>query len=543
MSIKRKQREITSIAAMGAAALMVMSGAANAQLRVAAWNITSYGGGREADLANAVYGVYQGRQFAPDVIVVQEVTSASANASLANALNIAAGSPGDWVAAPFTDGTDSDNAMVYRTSKLQFLGGFTIAVGSSSTTNQPRDTDRYDLRLVGYSSPGASFSFYSSHMKAQGGTNDSGRRLIEAQRIRANAGREDSLPRPEGFAFIFGGDTNLQSSGDQTYQALVSSQTNNTGRFFDPIASPGSWNNNGTYRLIHTQDPAGGGGVDDRHDQLLVSDTLIDGEGLDYIGSPTIPYRPYVAPVAGMPMDNMQWDDPLHSYRCWGNDGTSFNLALTTVETSSNGVPVNRENGMVGASIAQSLIRLASGGGHLPVYLDLRVPAKVGAPATIDLGSVAQFSSGESTLNVGNAGDVALWTANGIAALRYTLSAGGDVSAPSGQFNDPAGGGVNGHSISIDTQTTGPKSGTITIASNDVDQPSYVVTVTAFVTPPASCPGDTNGDNAINSADLSVLLSQFNQSVTPNTGADFNGDGLVNAADLSVLLANFGISC
>ena len=61
--------------------------------------------------------------------------------------------------------------------------------------------------------------------------------------------------------------------------------------------------------------------------------------------------------------------------------------------------------------------------------------------------------------------------------------------------------------------------------------------------PPPGCPGDTNADNAVNGADLSVLLGQFGTSVTPETGGDLNGDGIVNGADLSVLLGLFGTSC
>ncbi len=61
--------------------------------------------------------------------------------------------------------------------------------------------------------------------------------------------------------------------------------------------------------------------------------------------------------------------------------------------------------------------------------------------------------------------------------------------------------------------------------------------------PPADCPGDANGDNQVNGADLSVMLGQFGQVVPPNSGADFNGDGLVDGADLSVLLGQFGQSC
>lgn len=62
-------------------------------------------------------------------------------------------------------------------------------------------------------------------------------------------------------------------------------------------------------------------------------------------------------------------------------------------------------------------------------------------------------------------------------------------------------------------------------------------------TPPPICTGDTNGDQQINGADLSVLLGSFGATVVPGSGADFNGDGHVNAADLSVLLARFGTSC
>lgn len=64
-----------------------------------------------------------------------------------------------------------------------------------------------------------------------------------------------------------------------------------------------------------------------------------------------------------------------------------------------------------------------------------------------------------------------------------------------------------------------------------------------IATPPPMCAGDANNDQLVNGADLSVLLSQFGQSVTTGTGADFNNDGIVNGSDLSVLLARFGLSC
>jgi len=62
--------------------------------------------------------------------------------------------------------------------------------------------------------------------------------------------------------------------------------------------------------------------------------------------------------------------------------------------------------------------------------------------------------------------------------------------------------------------------------------------------PPASgCAADVNDDQFVNGSDLSVLLSQFGQSVPRGMSADINADGLVNGSDLSVLLAEFGLPC
>ena len=47
--------------------------------------------------------------------------------------------------------------------------------------------------------------------------------------------------------------------------------------------------------------------------------------------------------------------------------------------------------------------------------------------------------------------------------------------------------------------------------------------------------GDVNGDGAINSTDLGILLSGWGVA----GAADFNGDGVVNSADLGVLLSNW----
>jgi hypothetical protein len=192
--------------------------------------------------------------------------------------------------------------------------------------------------------------------------------LLEAQRI-----RDDAEALPSGWHFLLGGDFNIQSSFQSAYQELVGSQANNDGRFTDPIKTPGSWNNTSTYRIVHTQDPVGAGGMDDRHDQILVSSGLVDGAGADYIGDPDTAYS------------TTTWDDPSHSYRSWGNDGTSFNVAMTITG-----------NQMVGTTIAQALANTAAGGGHLPVFLDLRVPPCLGdfeCNGQIDLADHQEFAA------------------------------------------------------------------------------------------------------------------------------------------------------
>jgi hypothetical protein len=63
-----------------------------------------------------------------------------------------------------------------------------------------------------------------------------------------------------------------------------------------------------------------------------------------------------------------------------------------------------------------------------------------------------------------------------------------------------------------------------------------------FVAAPAQCPGDTNGDNIVNFADLNTVLSSFGQTGAGIAG-DVNGDEIVNFADLNLVLSVFGSEC
>lgn len=340
-------------------------------VRVVNWNVTNYSGGRVAEFQTAIYGVFQGRSLSPDVFIGEEFVSGSAVTAFLNLLNQAPASPGDWAAADFVDGPDSDTAFFYRTGKVALAtelspNGVTVVAVGGPAPNHPRNIMRYDLVLSPGTTGESRLAVYGVHMKAGSTADDQARRLLEAQRIRDNA---ESLPT--GWHFLLGGDFNVQASIQGAYQELTATQANDAGRFVDPIKTPGSWSNTAAFRFVHTQDPSGAGGMDDRHDQLLVSNSLVDGEGADYVGDPNTPYS------------TVTWNDPKHSYRSWGNDGSSFNASLAITG-----------NQMVGATIAQALVTSALGGGHLPVFLDLRVapcPADAECDGGTDLADYREF--------------------------------------------------------------------------------------------------------------------------------------------------------
>lgn len=518
---------------MFAAAVLAACGLAvpaMAQLRVAMWNISNYAGndGREPSFQTAIYASYQGRSMTPDVFLAEEITSQAGADGVVAFLNSAAGSPGDWAAAQFFNGPDTDLVFCYRTSKVQFLGQ-TLVLAGGNINGAPRDIRRYDVRLVGYASPGASLAIYADHMKSGSGCcgtgTDQARRLIEATAI-----RDDANALPAGWQIIVAGDFNIQSSTQGAYQELVGSLTNNRGRFADPINSPGNWNNSPGFAMIHTQapggDPANTSGMDDRLDFILLGTELVNGDGFDYIGNPSLAYS------------TTTWNDPNHSYRSWGNDGSFYNSSINTTT-----------NAMVGPTIATAIKTTCDAdapGGHLAVFLDLRVPPVADSPATIDFGSVAQNSLAQQTLTVSNAGDVAKWNVGGIANLSYSLAASAGLAAPAGSFIAPPGGAGNNHSITMATTTVGPFNGTVTLNSNAPDQPARIVTVTGTVVGAPVCYANCDGSTTapvLNVLDFACFLNAFAANDTYANCDHSTSLPVLNVLDFSCFLNGFAAGC
>lgn len=97
--------------------------------------------------------------------------------------------------------------------------------------------------------------------------------------------------------------------------------------------------------------------------------------------------------------------------------------------------------------------------------------------------------------------------------------------------------GLNFHAAGMNFDASGAPR--IAPVGGIVDQGAFEY---AAVPPP--CHGDANGDRAVNFADVTSVLANFNANYAPATGpGDANADGYVNFSDITSALANFGSAC
>ncbi len=394
-------------------------------LRVVTYNVLNFpgttGSAREDDFVKVC------DELDADIIVVQEMLSlAGTNQFLNDILNYTV--PGTYAAGPFVNGYDTDNALFYRTATVDYISHQEISTAL-------RNISEYVLRPVGYSSSDAELTIYSLHLKAGSSSSDQTKRLTEATILRNHTNNLD----PDTH-FIIAGDFNIRGSSENAYQKLVGSEADNDGRVKDPINRSGYWHDSYTFRDIHTQSPrttqfGGGatGGMDDRFDQLLISYPLDDGNGLSYVSG---------------------------SHVAYGNDGGHLNQAINY-----------GTNYAVGSVIADALHEASD---HIPVYADFQVPAKIDCASSLAFGEVIVGAVAEEILSVGNS---ATTPADD---LDYSFSAPSGFEAPAGGFSEPSA-GSSGHTISMNTSSTGAQAGNLVVSSNDVDLPSASVALSGTV--------------------------------------------------------------
>ncbi len=333
----------------------------------------------------------------PDIFVACEIqTEAGADSILTRSLNVYGAS--NYAAANFelnNSGSGLHNMLYYNTDKLTLQWQDKIITSS-------RDINHYVLYVIdpnlGVYFDTTFIEVYMCHLKAGNSSSNAAIRAEQTQLL-----MDYIALRPSDRNHFVCGDLNVYTSSEQGYQQMITGPV----ALQDPINSPGNWNNNGSFSEIHTQstrsslnyDCGSKGGSDDRFDQILVSQNVMNGsDSLRYLSN---------------------------SYDAIGNDGNHFNTNLLAGPT----------NTQYPDSVVRALYYMSD---HLPVALKAVVtyPTSNGLALypVVDGVSCHGFSDGTATIvpNDGqapyqfqwdaNAGSQTTATVTGLAAGAYCVT-------------------------------------------------------------------------------------------------------------------------
>lgn len=313
----------------------------------------------------------------PDIFVACEIqTKAGADSILTRSLNVFGAS--NYVQAEFDfSNTEAslNNSLYYNSEKLTLQWQDVIETS-------PRNIDHYVLYVndpnLGIFFDTTFIEIYMCHLKAGSGAQEQADREQQTEQL-----MDYISTRPQDRNHFVCGDLNVYTSNEACYQNLI------TGPFAlkDPINKPGNWNNNSTFANIHTQSPrtsgsfdcGSTGGLDDRFDQILVSNNVI-------LGSDSLKYLP-------------------NSYKAIGNDGNHFNSNLLAS-------PINAQ---YPDSVVRALFYMSD---HLPVALKtvITYPTSNGLALypIVDHVDCHGESNGSATIvaNAGQAPYMYLWDSN-----------------------------------------------------------------------------------------------------------------------------------
>ena len=274
----------------------------------------------------------------PDILMVCEMNNSSgADLILNSALNVDGVTKyarATFVANQSSGASGLDNMFYYNTEKVTLYSqdevltdlrdiGEYIVYG-----NDPNLTTNQDTTFI---------DFYEGHLKAGSAAMDPNnpiRRGIEADSMRNHIDA-----KPAGRNNIFGGDFNFYTDTEAAYQTLCYSGTY---PFNDPVNREGAWSANSAFADVHTQSTrfsesiecGATGGVDDRFDFILVSDSVLTGgDRVKYISN---------------------------TYTALGNNGSTYNDEINNVGNTS----------IVPDSILTALYYMSD---HLPVTMKLEI--------------------------------------------------------------------------------------------------------------------------------------------------------------------------
>lgn len=359
---------------------------AQGQVRVMTWNVARLQGSSDA-VGTVLWHAHRddrpGWTAPVDIMVFQEVTPGALKV-LGPLVAASAPTGSTYALATYTtsNGENSSGgaaALFYRTQSFTEIESAHIDL----PTGAGRNTDRWLMQLVGYSSTASRAYIYGTHLKASTGDANEQLRLDGALTIRANA---DALGA--GARAIYLGDFNVYRHTEPAFLAMLAA---GNGRAVDPFGGV-SWNN-AANSIVHTQSPRDvggnglvGGGLDDRFDLLMTTVQLADGSGLSIIPG---------------------------TCRTLGNDGNHYQQAINAgVNTYFPGQP-SRSSQLANA--------LFSASDHLPVIADFRVPARLSA--TLDPVPARVITAAPVAVSARIANGAQVVTPLGADGLAYSIAA------------------------------------------------------------------------------------------------------------------------
>jgi flagellar hook capping protein FlgD len=420
------------VGAVLASALAAVCASPAHALRIVDWNILNYPGttgpARDPSYRTVL------APLSVDVLVTEETTSQAGVTEFLNSLNTM--EPGQWAAAPFVDGNDTDAGLFYKPAKVNFIGQRSFYPNAASLL---RLVHMYRIKPVGYAADAAEIDLFAVHLKASTG--------FESQRLAEATGLRDSMNAlaPGTHAMVLG-DFNFYTGTEPAMTKFLESQVDNDGRLYDPLGLQGvSWQDNTSIQSAWTQSTcktgdtgcangAATGGLDDRFDLILPTYALKDGVGIELISG---------------------------SYISVGNDGLHHNNSIQDPPTIPEG-----------AAYATALHSVSD---HLPVRLDLQVPSKISASGPLTFGTVIVSAVASQNLSITNPATI---PADG---LDYSFTAPAGFSAPGGSFTLGAGAPAAVHAITMNTGAAGNLAGNLSIASDDPDHPTTLVALSGTV--------------------------------------------------------------
>ena len=306
-----------------------------------------------------------------DVLALQETTGNTITvAPIVNALNSFYNAPGMYAMSSyqatesggFVASGNGPNALVYNTKTLQLLAsvpvdppGGTNSLGFSS--GEYREVMRYKLAPAGMTPTATNeFYIYVSHYKASTGSNNEAYRNGEARIIR----NDEATNLPANARVLYVGDYNITTSGEASYQTILSNTAPNgihQGQGIDPLnpsgASNVNWATNNAPPFILAMETESATDLRYRDDLQLMTTNV-------YFG-----VAGGLALVPG-------------TYHVFGNNGTtpyygSVNSGSNTALNSdlASGAPI---------SASQLYLDLTTASDHLPVVADYTIPITVPAP-------------------------------------------------------------------------------------------------------------------------------------------------------------------